>query len=220
MIWERIICLLIGYVFGLFQTSYIYGKLNHVDIREYGSGNAGTTNAMRILGKKAGVITYIGDSFKAVFAALAVYLIYSDSCEKILFVLLMYTGFGVMLGHNFPFYMGFKGGKGIAAASGAIFGLMDWKLVVLAFVTFVVVTYFSKYVSLGSLCMMFGFFVEIVIFGQLNMLHNADPSERLEIYVIAFLMMAMAFYKHRGNIMRLLQGTERKIGANKEANNG
>ena len=58
---ERVICLAIGYVFGLFQTSYIYGKIKHVDIREYGSGNAGTTNAMRVLGKKAGIITYIGD---------------------------------------------------------------------------------------------------------------------------------------------------------------
>ena len=54
----RVMCIIIGYAFGLFQTSYIYGKINHIDIREYGSGNAGTTNAMRVLGKKAGVLTY------------------------------------------------------------------------------------------------------------------------------------------------------------------
>ena len=69
---ERMICLAIGYVFGLFQTGYIYGKLKHMDIREFGSGNAGTTNAMRVLGKKAGVITYIGDTFKAIFAILLI----------------------------------------------------------------------------------------------------------------------------------------------------
>ena len=59
----RVICIIIGYIFGLFQTGYIYGRLNHVDIRDYGSGNAGTTNAMRVLGKKAGIITYLPGSF-------------------------------------------------------------------------------------------------------------------------------------------------------------
>ena len=73
---ERVICLAIGYVFGLFQTSYIYGKIKHVDIREYGSGNAGTTNAMRVLGKKAGIITYIGDCLKAILAGVLIWFIF------------------------------------------------------------------------------------------------------------------------------------------------
>ena len=66
----RIICIIIGYIFGLFQTGYLYGKMNHIDIRDYGSGNAGTTNAMRVLGKKAGVITYIGDTLKGVLCGI------------------------------------------------------------------------------------------------------------------------------------------------------
>ena len=154
---ERMICLAIGYVFGLFQTGYIYGKLKHMDIREFGSGNAGTTNAMRVLGKKAGVITYIGDTFKAIFAILLISALYRDCSSEVLFLLKMYCGLGVVLGHNFPFYMGFKGGKGIAATSGVIVGMGDIKLILLAFVTFTIVALVSKYVSLGSLCMLGGF---------------------------------------------------------------
>lgn len=213
---ERIICLIIGYACGLFQTGYLYGKMKHVDVREFGSGNAGTTNTMRVLGKKAGVITYLGDSLKAVAAGVITNLIYGGSCQNMIFVLLLYTGLGVVLGHNFPYYMGFKGGKGIAASSGVLIALFDWKLIVLAFLTFVIVTTISKYVSLGSLCMMAGFFIELVIFGQLGMVHNLHPDNRMEAYIIGFILSALAFYRHRANIGRLLNGTERKIGQKKE----
>lgn len=221
MIIQRVVCLLIGYIFGLFQTAYIYGKIKHIDIREHGSGNAGTTNAMRVLGKKAGIITYLGDAFKALFSAILVYVLFYDSVNGNVFVLLLYSGLGVMLGHSFPFYMGFKGGKGIAAASGAIAGILDWKFVLLALVTFATITIISKYVSLGSLCMMAGFFIEVIIFSQLDMIDNLAKSDRIEAYIIAFLMAALAFFKHSGNIVRLINGNERKIGQKKEeANNG
>ena len=221
MIIQRVVCLLIGYVFGLFQTGYIYGNLKHMDIREHGSGNAGTTNAMRVLGKKAGIITYLGDAFKALFSAILVYVLFSDAVDGNVFVLLLYSGFGVMLGHSYPFYMGFKGGKGIAAASGAIAGILDWKFVLLALVTFATVTIISKYVSLGSLCMMAGFFIEVIIFSQLDMIDNLAKNDRIEAYIVAFLMAALAFFKHSGNIVRLINGNERKIGQKKEeANNG
>ena len=97
---ERIICLVIGYLFGnIFQTGYWYGKFNHIDIREYGSGNAGTTNVMRTLGKKAGIITYLLDTFKAVFAALAVHFLFGRNSD-IEMLLFLYSGFGVVLGHT------------------------------------------------------------------------------------------------------------------------
>lgn len=215
----RICCLVIGYAFGLFQTGYLYGKMNNVDIREFGSGNAGTTNAMRVLGKKAGIITYIGDTFKSIFAGLIVRLIFSVILgvqSDILFILLIYTGLGVVIGHTFPFYMGFKGGKGIAASSGVILALADWKLILLAFFTFVIVTCVSKYVSLGSICMMSGFVIEFIIFGQLGMLPIKSLDHRIEAYIVAFLISALAIFKHRANIMRLIHGTERKIGQKKE----
>lgn len=207
---ERIWCILIGYVFGLFQTGYIYGKLNHIDIRDYGSGNAGTTNTMRLLGKKAGIITYLGDSFKAIFAIIAVYFIFRNSPESMM-ILKLYTGLGVILGHNFPFYMKFRGGKGIAATSGVIAGLGDWRLILLALFTFAIVTAISKYVSLGSLCMAAGFFAEFVIFTFTGII-KLSGADRIEGILIAFIISALAFIKHHGNIGRIINGTERKIG--------
>ena len=75
----RVICLVMGYVFGLFQTGYLYGKMNHIDIRNYGSGNSGTTNALRVMGKKAGLIVFAGDFLKTVFACLAARIIFKTS---------------------------------------------------------------------------------------------------------------------------------------------
>jgi len=213
---ERAVCIVIGYIFGLFQTGYIYGRLHNIDVRSYGSGNAGTTNTMRVLGKKAGVITYLGDALKAIIAGLFTMLIFGENNENIIFVLLLYTGLGVVLGHNFPFYMKFKGGKGIAASSGVIVALFDWRLIILAFLTFIIVTLVTKYVSMGSLAMMLGFFLELVILGQLGLISRLGPGERIEAYILGFLLTGLAFYRHRANIMRLLNGTERKIGAKKE----
>lgn len=218
---ERIICIVIGYIFGIFQTGYIYGKINHVDIRDFGSGNAGTTNAMRVLGKKAGIVTYLGDCLKAVLASVVIYLIFRNETPDYLFMLKIYGGLGVVLGHNFPFYMGFKGGKGIAASSGVILGLWDFKLAVLALITFTVVTIITKYVSVGSLTMMAGFLVEFIIFNELdiigfkNNMHFAG-SERIEVYLLIFMITALAFIKHKANIKRLIDGNERKIGQKKE----
>ena len=101
---ERIICLAIGYLFGMFQTSYIIGKIHHMDIRQYGSGNAGTTNALRTLGKKAGAMTLIGDMLKCVIAILIVDAVFENRYQEILPLLGMYTAAGCVLGHNFPFY--------------------------------------------------------------------------------------------------------------------
>ena len=142
MVVYRILCVVIGYLFGIFQTGYIYGRLNNVDIRDFGSGNAGTTNAMRVLGKKAGIITYVGDMLKALLAGLAIRGIFGIAldCSYVeVFMLVIYAGVGVILGHNYPFYMGFKGGKGIAASSGVVISLFDLKLLVLAISTFIIV---------------------------------------------------------------------------------
>ena len=109
---ERIICLVIGYACGLLQSGYLVGKMHHIDIRKAGSGNSGSTNALRVMGLKAGLMTFAGDVLKCFAALLIVRAIYHGS--NILPLLMMYAGAGVTLGHNFPFYMNFKGGKGIA----------------------------------------------------------------------------------------------------------
>ena len=105
----RIICILIGYAIGLFQTGYIYGKTQHIDIREHGSGNAGTTNTLRTLGFKAGAITFAGDCGKAILAIFISWLIFHAQYPEGIKLLGMYAGLGAVLGHNYPFYMKFKG---------------------------------------------------------------------------------------------------------------
>jgi glycerol-3-phosphate acyltransferase PlsY len=219
----RIICIIIGYIFGMFQTGYIYGRLHHIDIRDYGSHNSGTTNVSRIFGKKIGTMTYFVDALKGVLAILVVMLlaylgvldlsIASDE-DSFLYILKMYTGIGVVLGHNYPFYMGFKGGKGIAASSGIILGMFNWPIFFICFVLFFATTLTSKFVSLGSIVMMAGYFIATIVFGQTQtggFAVTADSGMLPEIYILAFLFSGMAIFKHRANIKRLLNGTESKI---------
>ncbi|SHI29989.1 glycerol-3-phosphate 1-O-acyltransferase PlsY [Parasporobacterium paucivorans] len=211
---ERIICLVIGYVFGLFQTGYIYGRIKHVDIRTSGSGNAGTTNALRVLGKKAGIITFIGDVIKAVVAGLLTRLVFHGSDIDIT-VLLLYTGIGVVLGHNFPFYLNFKGGKGIAATGGIVISLLDWRLILIGLVTFIVVIAVTKYVSLGSLSLVTGFVIEFILFVQMKW-YSLGNAFKIEAYLLVLVIAALAYFQHRGNIVRLINKSENKFGQKKE----
>ena len=147
---ERIICLVIGYVCGLFQTGYIIGKVHKTDIREHGSGNAGTTNAFRTFGKKAGVLTLLGDCLKCVLAIVIVRMVYGNSMNTILPLLTLYAALGCILGHNFPISMEFRGGKGIAASVGMIIAF-DWRIFIACAVVFFALFFTTHYVSLCSL---------------------------------------------------------------------
>ena len=179
-----------------------------IDIREKGSGNSGTTNALRVLGKKAGIIVFFGDALKAVFAMVLVHVLFQDKYPEMEALLRIYAGAGVVLGHNFPFYMGFKGGKGIAATGGISLG-MAWQCMVAVAITFFSIFFATHYVSLGSLCMYVVFVIALVVMGQMGCF--GMPQVCLtEMYVIAVLLMIMAFVRHRGNIERLVHGNERK----------
>ena len=206
---ERIICLAIGYVFGIFQTAFMYGKMHGIDIREHGSGNAGTTNALRVLGKKAGIIVLLGDVLKTVFAILVVRLIYRDRGAEIMPILSLYAATGAILGHNFPFYLKFKGGKGIAATAGLIIAF-DWRFFVVCLAVFVATFLITHYVSLGSLLVYLTFVVEMVILGQLGMLDATEPAHLYEMYGISLFLAVMAYAKHIPNIKRLIKGEESK----------
>ena len=199
--WAKIVCLVIGYGFGLFQTGYFYGKRNGIDIRKYGSGNAGTTNALRTLGKKAGAITLAGDCLKAILAILLVSLIFGRAFPEQIMLLKLYAGAGCVLGHNFPFYLGFKGGKGIATTGGVIFAF-HWQLGLICAAVFLIITIISKYVSLGSICM-----VLIIPF----ILYFNNPQD-WKLVVVGCIFTAMAIWRHRANIVRLMNGTENKLG--------
>lgn len=208
---ERLICMIIGYSFGLFQTGYIYGMIRHIDIRKHGSGNAGTTNALRTLGWRAGVITFIGDCLKCVLAVVVVRLIFAESDSVQL--LAMYSGLGAVLGHNYPFYLNFKGGKGIASTAGLILAIHPVMFLTIAIV-FVTILLITKYVSLGSLVIMVLFVIEVIIFGQMGGF-GITGTHLMEFYAIAVLLAALAFYRHRENIKRLLSGTENKTDVTK-----
>lgn len=205
---ERLICLLIGYVCGLFQTSYIYGRAHGIDIRNYGSGNAGTTNALRTLGAKAGAVTFLGDCFKCVIAVLIVRLIFGNSHQDIIRLLGLYAAAGTILGHNFPFYLKFRGGKGIAATAGLLVSF-DWRITLAALLVFLIVFFTTHYVSLGSLLVYAVFLAGLVYLGQTGSFGMASEALQ-EMYLLAFLLAALAVYKHRSNIGRLLHGNENK----------
>ncbi len=206
---ERIICVLIGYVFGLFQTAFFYGKAHGIDIRQHGSGNSGTTNALRVLGTKAGLIVFAGDCLKCIAAVVVSRLIFGASHPEEIYLLSLYAGAGAILGHNYPFYMGFKGGKGIAATAGLILAFHPYFIpvgVLLFFVSF----FITHYVSLGSLLVYAGFLIQMIISGQIGVFAGTTQPHLYEMYVITALLTVLAYWKHRENIVRLVQGKERK----------
>ena len=216
---ERLICLAVGYVCGLFQTGYLVWKMNHMDIRKKGSGNAGTTNALRVLGWKAGVITFFGDVLKCVAAFLVTYFMYRGS--DVMPLLAMYAGAGVTLGHNFPFYMNFKGGKGIAVMAGLVVVNSFWHLpaslllIPITLACFLVPVVVTRYISVGSLAAYTVFWIEMVMIGRMGWF-QMETARCYELYIVLFLLTALAWYRHRQNLKRLANGTENKFGAKKK----
>lgn len=205
----RIASLVIGYLFGIIQTAYIYGKMNGIDIREHGSGNAGTTNALRVLGKKAGAIVFAGDFMKCFIAIHLVKFIFKNSAADILPLIGLYGATGCILGHNFPVQLNFRGGKGIACTAGLL-AAFDVRIGVIALLTFLAIVIVTRYVSLGSMVIVTEFALFIIVFGQLGLYHMAQ-APLIEMYVLAAFLAGMAIYRHRANIVRLLNGTENRI---------
>lgn len=205
---ERIICLAIGYLFGMFQTSYFIGRAHHTDIRNCGSGNAGTTNALRTFGKKAGALTLVCDLLKCVAAILVADAVFRKNCQDILPLLGMYTAAGCVLGHNFPFYLNFRGGKGIAASAGMLLAL-DWRIFLICAAVFFALFFTTHYVSLCSVSAYVTALLAFIIFGALGS-YGMDQKLTIEMDVVMALMTALAIYRHRSNISRLIKGTENK----------
>ena len=206
----RVIALIIGYFWGTIQTGYIYGKMRGVDIRQHGSGNTGATNSLRTFGWQGGLITFVGDCFKAVLSILIVQILLGNSFEGSSSLLEMYAGIGAVLGHNFPFYLKFKGGKGIACTVAVILCACPITAPVCLIVFFSTV-FLSKYVSLGSILMVLSFMIQVLIFNSYGML-GIEESVLLEFNILSTLFCIMAIIRHKDNIVRLLNGTEHKIG--------
>lgn len=207
----RSICLVVGYLFGMIQTAYIYGRMKGIDIRQHGSGNAGTTNTLRVLGKKAGLIVFVGDLVKTIIPVLVVGWIMKSYNPDYVYLLRLYTGLGCILGHNFPFYLGFKGGKGIAATGGMILGFY-WPFIIMGLTSFFGIFFITHYVSLGSIILMIAFFTMMCIMCGFEVGAFAGLPEvvLIEMCAVTFVICAMAIYRHRANIGRLLNHCERK----------
>lgn len=206
----RIVSILIGYAFGHIQTAVMYGKLKGVDIRKVGSGNAGTTNTLRVLGPKAGGIVLLGDMLKCIVAVLISAFIFGRGENANFRVLYMtYAAAGAVLGHDFPIHLGFKGGKGIACTAGYTICL-GWKFILMGVISFFLPFNLTHIVSVCSLCYYTALFVMIIITGQMGMLGAMPQSALIEIYVIVGALTFLAFFQHRGNLAKLVKGKERK----------
>lgn len=205
----RILLLIIGYFIGNIETGYIFGKIHRMDIRNYGSGNAGATNTLRVLGAKAGLVVFLGDFCKSMIPCLVVRLIFRDNVS-LSYIYMLYIGFGVVLGHNFPFYLGFKGGKGVASTAGIIMAL-DIRIAVVCLIVFIITVAITRYVSLGSI------FVMIILIGMSHFLVKfsygfGEGASPMEFRILTAAIGLLSIFMHRANIKRLLGGTENKIG--------
>lgn len=198
-----IIIIIIAYLLGNISTSYIVAKrLTGVDIRTQGSGNAGSTNVLRTLGKKAGAMTFLGDVLKGIMAVVIAQII-----AKLAGIDVVTAGYvavvGVVSGHNWPAFLGFRGGKGVATSLGAMIAVNPI-IALICFGIFLLIAATTKYVSLASIL---GISTSpiIMIFIQ----------NKKGILVTLFLAISV-IYTHRENLKRLIKGTERKIGQNKQ----
>ena len=191
-----VILLLGAYLLGSIPIGFIIGNLKNIDIRQHGSGNIGTTNAFRILGPTAGCIVLIGDVSKGIVPVILSQYLTGNPNMGLL------SGLCAIAGHNYSLFLRFKGGKGVATGAGVIFALspivfwgtvMIWGIVVLV----------SRYVSLGSIIAAAFLPVMMIYF-----------KESASFIIFTFIISIFVIYRHRGNIQRLLQGNERKIGKN------
>lgn len=215
-----IIIPVISYLLGSLNFGVILSKkLQNDDVRNHGSGNAGTTNMLRNYGKKLAVATIIGDMLKVGVAVgiayliknfispgLFEYFIFHDSDVDYNVLLKLYAGLFCVIGHIFPCFFGFKGGKGVATAGGMVF-IIDWRIALILLAVFFVILLTTKYVSLGSIVMAMLFPVLMLIF-----------HKSLLISALSLVFTFIVVVAHRENIKKLLNHTESKIGDRKKEN--
>ena len=198
VIW-LVISAIIGYLLGSANSSLIVGKFYGIDIRKHGSGNAGTTNTLRTLGKKAALFVLMGDLLKGVLAYLAGYYITGNALGG------MIGGTATIFGHVWPVFFGFKGGKGVLTTL-AVLLMMDWFTALILLGLFIIIVALTRYVSLGSIVGAALFPIVSIILGR-----------NIENIIISALIAMLIIIMHRSNIKRLLNGSESKLGAKKKA---
>lgn len=194
MVLRYVLVCVLAYFLGNIVTSYLVSKrAANIDIRKYGSGNAGATNVLRVLGLKLGLITFVGDALKAVVAVLLGRYLAGENGAIL-------AGLFVVIGHNWPVVLGFKGGKGIAATIGTVSAISP-QLVLIIIPVGIIILAVTKYVSLASI-------IGVTMFPVLT-IATGKPWQYIAFSIV---LCVIALYKHRSNISRLLKGTENKFG--------
>ncbi|MCF7912628.1 MAG: glycerol-3-phosphate 1-O-acyltransferase PlsY [Candidatus Cloacimonetes bacterium] len=200
-----IISLISAYILGSIPFSYLFGKLRGIDIRQYGSGNVGATNALRVLGTKTGVITLLLDMGKG-FAAVQIARILMPGVNEGYFVLIALVA---IAGHIFTMFLKFKGGKGVATSAGVFINLLP-EACLLALVIFIVIVAVSKFVSLGSIA------AALFLFGYVLVSNILSGFSEWQYLGVVTLVAGFIIIRHKANIGRLMSGTENKISFNKK----
>ena len=233
---KTVILLLISavfsYLFGSLNSSIIMSKaLKKGDIRNSGSGNAGATNMVRTYGKAYGVLAFVLDFVKVIIAYLVVYLIFSRVAPAIFFkyeyFFKVVTGFFCFIGHIYPCFFGFKGGKGVTVCA-AMICILDWRMFVFGFILFFAIVFITKYISFSSI--LFAVVYPICTFILFDKVYKFFPPSiapkntfgdkemlfRLFALAISIVFSVIVLVKHRENIKRLIKGEENKIGQHKK----
>lgn len=196
-----IVSIFLGYLMGCIQGSYILGKIIlKKDIRDFGNGNAGASNATVVFGKRFGFYTVLIDGFKAVISIAIIRSIFRDSLtQEVLMNLAYLNGFFVIIGHNFPFYMAFKGGKGTAALVGLLFAI-DYRLGLASVLLVIIVVLITDYIVIGTFSLLI-MFIAYTLFYHFNIVN----------IVLVLIISSMSIYKHYKNILAIKAGTETKV---------
>lgn len=196
-----LLLVIIAYLLGSIPTSVWVGKIFFgVDVREHGSGNAGATNTIRVLGWKAGGPVFIIDVLKGLFAVLLVHFSLFETGTNEYYNFQLILGLFALIGHIFPLFAGFKGGKGVATLLGIVIALTPLPAL-LAFGVFLIVLFIFKYVSLGSMIAGLSYPIMMFIF---------FPHYSISIKIFSIAMALMLIVTHRKNIKRLMKGEESK----------
>lgn len=198
---QLLVILLLGYAIGNFSSAYLFGRLvGNIDIREQGSGNAGATNVMRQMGWRYGALVFILDMLKGLATSTVGFWLAGE-------VGLAVAAIGVILGHDFPAVLNFRGGKGIASTTGIFLGLFPLPTLV-AILIFVAAVYLTGMVSVGS-----------IVFVLAMTLYTILSGQPLVLILLAAVVAVFAIARHRSNIKRILNGVENKVSFGKKVRN-
>lgn len=204
---EVFIGVLVAYLLGSIPTAVWYGRVFHgVDIRNHGSGNAGATNSLRVLGKKAGVIVLLIDLLKGYLAVSLASIVIQNSDFQPVGYIVPFLGLAVVIGHIFPVFAQFKGGKGVATSLGVILAIHPLATLICV-ILFLLIVFATKYVSLGSMLGALAFPVQLV-----SGFWGLQPTT---IVIFGFILAVLLIITHHENVKRLLAGNENKFGAKK-----